>query len=383
MNYTFWLSLIAIIYAYIGYPTLIVLLAKIKKQKPILKKPITPFVSIVIPAYNEEKNIGAKLNDLLNLDYPQEMMEIFVVSDASSDRTDGIVRSFEDKSQVIKLFRLNERSGKIAAYRSVFPYLKGEIVIFSDATSSLNTDSISQLVSNFNDPTVGCVGGLLMYVNPKQAIIGKGERKYWSYEKRVRDYEQRLSSLPSVSGTFYAVRKSLYPYNMQDDLADDLIIPFNVVKLGYRTVFEKNAVCKDFTTLSIEEEMAKRIRITIQNIRGLLNQPGILNAFKYGLFSLLVISHKLFRLLAPFFLITLFSSSLFLSFNSRFYLLTFLAQVIFYLGAYYGFQINKQHKFSIGNAMFYFCLSNYAIFIGFLKFFKGERVVTWQTVRAG
>ncbi len=380
MQILFWLSIIAIFYAYFGYPMLMVFLAKIKRQKPVDKKPITPFVSIVIPAYNEEKNIGAKLNDILNLDYPKDKMEIYVVSDVSSDRTDEIITSFEDRG--IKLFRLKERSGKIAAYRSVLPYLKGEIVIFSDATSSLNTDSITHLVSNFNDPAVGCVGGLLMYINPKQAIVGKGEKKYWSYENKVRDYESMLSSLPSVSGTFYAVRKNLYPYNMKDDLADDLMVPFNVVKLGYRTVFEKDAACKDFTTLSIKEEMAKRIRITIQNIRGLIDHVDILNAFKYGLFSLLVISHKLFRLLAPFFLTTLFVSSLFLSFYSHFYLFVLLTQFIFYLAAYYGFQINKKRQFALGNAMFYFCLSNYAIFIGFVKFFKGEKVVTWQTVRS-
>jgi cellulose synthase/poly-beta-1,6-N-acetylglucosamine synthase-like glycosyltransferase len=307
-------------------------------------------------------------------------MEVFVVSDCSSDLTDEIVRGFEARG--IKLFRLRERSGKIAAYRNVLPYLKGEIVIFSDATSSLNADSITHLVSNFNDHTVGCVGGLLMYINPKQAIVGKGEKKYWSYEKKIRNYESTLSSLPSVSGTFYAVRKDLYPYNIKDDLADDLMVPFNVVKSGYRTVFEKDAVCKDFTTLSIKEETAKRIRITIQNIRGLIDQVGILNPFKYGLFSFLVISHKLFRLLVPLFLVLIFITSLILSFYSLFFFMIFVSQIIFYIGARLGYIINKRIKFSLGNVLFYFCLSNYAILKGFVKFFKGEKIVTWQTVRA-
>lgn len=376
----FWSLFFLLFYTYFGYPLLMLIMARFKRQKPVIKGDITPFVSIVVPAYNEEKNIGAKLNEILNLDYPKEKMEIFVVSDVSSDRTDEIVRGFLDKG--VKLIRLEERSGKIAAYRKVLPLLKGEIVVFSDATSIINAGSLTHLISNFNDESVGCVGGLLMYVNPKQAIVGKGEKKYWSYEKKIREYESKLSSLPSVSGTFYAVRKELYPLDMKDDLADDLIVPFYVRKKGFRTIFEKDAICKDFTTLSIEEEMAKRIRITIQNIRGLLNYPDILNIFKYGLFSLLVISHKLFRILVPVFLLLLFIVSLILSFNSQAFLIVFIAQILFYLASFYGYQISKKRKFTIGNTLFYFCLSNLAIFIGIGKFFKGEKIIKWETVRA-
>lgn len=379
MIYVFYISLILILYTYIGYPLLMMLLLKFKKERPVNKKEITPYISIVIPAYNEEKSIGAKLNEVINLNYPRERMEVIVVSDASSDRTDEIINGF--LSQGVKLFRMEQRSGKIAAYRKALPLLKGEIIVFSDATSILSTNSLIHLISNFNDETVGCAGGVLTYVNLKQASVGKGEKKYWSYEKRIREYENKLGFLPSVSGTFYAVRKELYPLDMKDDLADDLIVPFYVRKKGMRIVIDDSAICKDFTTLAIKEEMDKRIRITVQNIRGLLDQPDILNPFQYGLYSILVMSHKLFRLLAPVFLLTLFTASLFLSLRSLVFLFVLTCQILFYSGGYIGYRINKKIKFSLGNILFYFCLSNLAVLIGIGKFFKGERVVTWETVR--
>lgn len=380
MKTLFWLLVALLLYTYFGYPMLMVLLAKLKKQKQVNKKPITPFISVVIPAYNEEKSIAAKLNDILNIDYPKDKMEVFVISDASSDRTDEIVKGFLDKG--VRFYRMGMRSGKISAYCTVLPLLKGEIIVFSDATSIINPNSITCMMSNFNDKTIGCVGGYLVYVNPKQAIVGKGERKYWSYEKKIREYESRLSSLPSVSGTFYAVRKELFPVGMKDDLADDLIVPFYVKRRGFRTVFESQAVCKDFTTLKIGEEMAKRTRITLQNLRGLMNQIDMLNPFKYGIFSILVISHKLFRSIVPLFLVPLFIVTVFLSFYSVTFLLILLLQIIFYFGAWAGYQINKERKFSLGNSIFYFCLSNLAILVGIAKFIKGDRAATWETCRA-
>lgn len=380
MVYIFVLSIISIFYTYFGYPILLAFIAQLRKLQPVIKGEISPFVSIVIPAYNEEKNIGAKLNEILNLDYPADKREIYVVSDASTDGTNELIQSFADRG--IKLHRLEKRSGKIAAYKSVFPLLKGEVIIFSDATSILNPDSITNLVRNFADKSVGCVGGLLIYINPKQAAVGKGERKYWSYEKRVRNLESSLCSLPSVSGTFFGVRKELLPPDLKDDLAEDLIIPLYVKKKGLRTVYEWDAVCKDYTTLSVNEELGKRSRITVQNIRGLIDQADILNPFKYGLFSLIVFSHKLMRILVPVFLLLALASSLILAVNSCFFMLALLAQVFFYTGAWLGYHINQHVKFTLGNAMFYFCLSNFAILVGIVKWLRGSKVVTWETVRA-
>jgi cellulose synthase/poly-beta-1,6-N-acetylglucosamine synthase-like glycosyltransferase len=370
LEFIFWFMGALLFYTYFGYPLLMSVLLKFMRAQEVKKARITPMISVVVAAYNEEKNIATKLEEILKSDYPREKMEVFVISDCSSDGTDKIVGSFADRG--VKLFRLTQRTGKIGGYRQVIPHLKGEIIVFSDATSLLGVESIPRLIDNFADPQVGCAGGLLVYINPKNAEVGKGENKYWGYEVRIKDMESTLCSLTSVSGTLYAVRKELYPLDMKDYLADDLIVPLTVKKSGYRVVLEKDSICRDYTTVNIEEEMRKRARITSQNILGLADQGDILNPWRYGLYSILVISHKLFRLLVPFFLIIAFLMNITLIPSSFAYRVLMCLQLVFYGGALAG-----------QNALFYFCLSNWAILVGVAKTFKGERVATWETMRAG
>ena len=376
----FLLTFFFVFYTYLGYPLIMWILMKLKRKSSVNKKFITPNISIVISAYNEEKSIQEKLENLASLNYPQDKLEVVIISDASSDKTDEIVKNFAQEGKLkIKFYRQPSRRGKIAGYRKVYPHLEGEIIIFTDATSILEKDSLLYLVSNFADESVGCVGGLIKYVNPAKASVGEAEGIYWKYEKKIRELESALCSLPSVSGTFYAVRKELYPYKMREWLADDLVVPIYVKKQGFHTVLDEKAICYERTVSSIKEEIAKRVRITIQNIRGLIEQKDILNPFKYGLFSLIIISHKLFRLLVPIFLVILFVSNLFLLQTSGIFLGLFLLQIIFYLIGAGGHFMKRQHK--LINSLFYFCLSNWAILLGIIRYLKGEKVITWEPVR--
>jgi hypothetical protein len=182
-----------------------------------------------------------------------------------------------------------------------------------------------------------------------------------------------------VSGTFYAVRKEFYPLDMPFDLADDLIVPLNVVKNKKRVVLEPNAICREETVVNDAQEIRKRYRITIQNIRGMLRCVDMLNIFKYGLYAWMLISHKVLRLLSPFILIGIFIASVVLSGNA-FVALFLLGQIAFYLlGTASHFMHIKNPK--IVNSVHYFCLSNYSILLGFIRFFNGEKVVTWETAR--
>ncbi|MBF0522901.1 MAG: glycosyltransferase family 2 protein [Candidatus Omnitrophica bacterium] len=378
MTILFIVLLVLIFHTYIGYPVALRLLNMFVKPYKVNKAGVYPFVSIVIPAYNEQAAIAEKLENVLSLDYPKDKIEIVVASDCSSDNTDAIVRSFSLRG--VRLCRLRNRGGKIAAYRNVIPSLKGDIIIFSDATGILEKDGILKLVRNFNDKKVGCVGGRLKYVDPGELSIGEGEKTYWEYEDGVKNFESRLSSLTSVSGTFYAVRKGLYPIYIKDYLADDLLVPLTVKKRGFLTVFEPEAVCREVTVPTGKDEIKKRVRITVQNIGGLLDQACMLNFIKYGLYSVMLISHKLFRLLSPFLLIMLFLVCLMMSFGSLFYLMLLICQVLFYvLGITGHFYHNNRPK--LLNAVYYFCLSNYAIFVGFLEYASGNRMATWETAR--
>jgi len=371
--------ILVVFYTYFGYPLLLSSIKKARGVETINKQKIFPSVSFVVPAHNEEQAIGDKIRNILSLDYPKSNLEVVVVSDASTDKTNKIVESFS--TQGVMLLKMDEQSGKIAAYRKALPHLSGEIVVFSDATSYIEKDSLGHLVSNFSDSTVGCVGALLKYHNPKDAAVGKGESKYWEYEKKIKELESGISSLTSVSGTLYGVRKELYPLNMRDDLADDLIVPLEVKKRGFRTVLEEKAICRESTALGIKEEILKRMRITIQNIRGLINQFNVLNPFRYGIYSLMLISHKLLRILVPAVLISFFVLTVLLFNKAWTFSFLLIMQAIFYFVGLAGYFLNKKIKIKLVNFVFYFCLSNLAILLGIFEFFRGKKMTTWKPVR--
>ncbi len=371
--------LAALGYTYAGYALLLAVLWRVRPRRVVRKGPIEPRVSLVIPAYNEERAIRGKLDNVTSLTFPRERLQVVVVSDASTDRTDAIVAGYTQRG--VELERLATRRGKIGAYAAVFPRLTGDIVVFSDATSMVVPDALDRLVENFADPSVGCVGAQVRFVNPSDAAVGKGVNTYWDYESAIKQRESDLDSLVSVSGTLYAVRRDLYPLDMREDLADDLIVPLDVRARGLRAVFEPAAICVEETTLDVREEVAKRTRITIQNIRGLVSRAAMFNPIRFGLFSLFLVSHKLMRLLVPALLILVFVLTAALAVSSPLFVVLAVLQLAFYVSAIAVYFLESHARVRALNAVFYFCLSNLAILLGMVSFFKGTRVATWETLR--
>ncbi|MEK7389355.1 MAG: glycosyltransferase family 2 protein [Elusimicrobiota bacterium] len=379
--------LAALVYTYLGYPALLLIFAKIegigprrgnlveRRKDPARQRPL---VTIIIPAYNEQANIRAKLENVLSLHYPK--LEVIVVSDASTDKTDDIVREFAGKG--VLLLRLEKRGGKVSGYRKAVARAQGHILVFSDATSQLEKDSLEILLSNFYDPTIGCVAGRLFFVadHTNVSSIGKGEEAYWNYNILINAAEAHLASLTSVSGAFFAVRKHLFPENLPVHLAEDFIVPLNVVRQGYRTILEPRAICREVAVHAETQEIRKRARITLQNIRGLLYGCDLLNVFRYGTFSLLLISHKALRLLTPLMLLGLFIANIVLLPSSILFAALLVAQLMFYsLGILSGWL--GTHRPRLLNAVHFFCLSNYAIFLGILMFLGRTGSATWETER--
>lgn len=379
MEIIFWFLFFVLFYIYIGYPLLLFMFGKFKKSSIKKDDDFTPFVTILISAYNEEKHIKEKLENVLSLDYPKDKLEVIVISDASTDKTDEIVREFVDKG--IKLYRLKERKGKIAGQKEVLPLIKGEIIVFSDVTGRYHSDAIRKLVRNFADLKVGAVTGELRYKQPKESGIGSGEKKYWQYEILIREKESKLGGLVAVTGSIYALRKELYP-DFPDYLADDLIVPLAIQKKGFKAIYEKEAVCEELTTSETKEEMLKRSRITTQNIQGLLFMKDLLNPFKYGIFVIQLWSHKVMRISLPILLIIFLFSNLFLLSHSIIYKTSFFIQLFFYLMALIGFVLRIVNRdIKIFSIPFYFCLSKIAILVGIIKTVLGEKIITWETIR--
>src|SRR5262245_50419403 len=240
---TFLMVIASIGYIYIGYPVLMFVLSRLFRQ-PVRRATIVPRVSMIIAARNEEESIAIKLENALSLDYPSDKFEIIVASDASTDRTDEIIRGFSDRGVI--LHRQELRQGKTRAQHRAVSVSSGDILIFSDATTMYERDVIHTIVRNFADPNVGCVGGQLVYVNSKSSPIGKGCRSYWNYEKMIKGWESAFGSLIGVSGCLYAVRRSCHA-KLASDMIDDFVIATEIQLQGLRTVYEPEAISKEDT----------------------------------------------------------------------------------------------------------------------------------------
>jgi cellulose synthase/poly-beta-1,6-N-acetylglucosamine synthase-like glycosyltransferase len=162
----FWLTIGVIFYTYFGYP-LLTLFLSLFINHPVNKQDIEPTVTFLITAYNEEKNIRQKLDNALSLDYPGDKLEIIVASDGSTDKTDEIVKEFSDKGVI--LVRVEGRVGKTETQNQSVQKAKGDIIIFSDATTTYHKNAIRKLVRNYNDPSIGAVSGRYEYMNPRPA----------------------------------------------------------------------------------------------------------------------------------------------------------------------------------------------------------------------
>ena len=333
-NLLFLMSIGLILYVYIGYPFFLYLLSVVRKKGKIVGE-IEPFVTFIISAYNEERVIGRKIENTLALDYPKDKLEIIVVSDCSSDKTDDIVRSFRDKGVI--LLRLNERRGKTYGLNQAVAKATGEIIVFSDANAMYEPDAIRKLIRNFADESVGYVVGESRYA-PKASSV-KEEDVYWRYEQSIKRRESDTGSIVGADGAIYAIRKELYE-PLRDSDINDVVNPLQIIAKGYRGVYEPEAVCWEKTAASYEGEFRRKIRIVNRSLMGIWRVRKVLNLLRYGLFSWKLISHKLIRWFVPFLMIMAFLSNLMLVElwkSADFFKITLAAQSLFYLLAGLGY----------------------------------------------
>ena len=374
----FWLSLAALLYTYAGYPLVLFLVSRLR-ARPVGRAEHALSVSVIITAYNEERDLAAKLLNTFALDYPRELLEIIVASDCSTDRTDEIAREFSGRG--VRLIRQPVRLGKTAAQNAAVAQAAGEIILFSDATSHYQTDVLRALLPNFADPSVGCVAGRLVYVDPADSRVGRGARSYWGYESFLKKHESSAASLIGASGCLYAVRKSAY-VPLYHEACSDFIIATKMVEQGLRTVYEPEAVCTEETNRRTGNELSMRVRVIAQTLSDLWRHRAMMNPFRSGFYAIELFSHKVMRYAVPLFLIATLISSAALALNSRFYLGCAAAQLACYFGALGGWLLER---IGVRNRLLslpqYFVLANLASLIGFYKFVTGRRYASWEPIR--
>jgi glycosyltransferase involved in cell wall biosynthesis len=371
----FWGSLGLLAYVYVGYPVCVAALGAMLKRHP-RRAPITPRVTILIPAYNEARDLARTIENKLDLDYPKEKLEILVISDASTDATDAIVRRYADRG--VRLIRQEPRQGKTAGLNLAVPQVGGEILVFSDANSLYARDAVQALVSPFADPQVGYVTGKMIYVNPDGSVIGDGCSAYMKYENLLRRHETRLGSVVGVDGGIDAMRKRLYR-PIRPDLQPDLVLPLQVVTQGSRVVYESHAVLREETLSDSGSEYRMRVRVTLRALWALFDMRRLLNPLRYPLYAWQLWSHKVLRYLAVLPMLVTLGANLMLLDRGPFYVATLSLQCAFYLAAAGGVLLSGSDRRPYPLAFpYYFVLINTACAHALWRFLRGEKQVIWQ-----
>ena len=281
-------------YAYVAYPLLLRLVAAGRRpSRPDVARTDWPMVSITIPAFNEEARIRDTLDAVLALDYPVHQREIWVISDASSDRTDEIVHEY--RARGVNLLRLPTRRGKSAAENAAGFAVHGEIVVNTDASVRLRPESLKRLVRAFDDPSVGVASGRDVSIGDVQREGNQGESRYVGYEMWVRGLETRVHSIVGASGCFYGIRRSLYVTNFPEHLSRDFGAALIARLAGYRAVSVDDALCLVPRTTGLGAELQRKVRTMARGLETLWYSRRLLNPFRYGLFAWMLFSHKLAR----------------------------------------------------------------------------------------
>lgn len=376
---TFWISLITLVYTYLGYPVFLWAITRLIPLKKTRSDAVLPHVTMIIAAYNEAKVIAAKLENCLALDYPAEKLNFIVVSDGSSDATNAIVSGKAASETHIRLLDL-PRGGKAAAINTAMKKADGEIVVFSDANTLYEPAALGKLVRHFADTRTGCVCGRLSYRNPGKVISGHGESAYWRYETALKKMESKLGYVAGANGAIYAIRKDLFELLPDGTINDDFFISMRIVLRGFKCLYEAEALAYEEVAPDAKSEFHRHVRdgaghyIAVRQLIGLLSPFLGLKAFIYW-------SHRILRWAAPFILICVFVANAALSARQP-YSILFLIQAAFYFLATMGYFISHWRKIPILLYMpFYFCNLNLALLFGFFKVLSGSIKPTWESTR--
>jgi len=379
-EFGFWFAVGVLVYTYVGFSALVVVMAGFKKRH-VRKKEIQPSVTLIVAAWNEEKVIGDRIQNALEMDYPAEQLQIIIASDGSDDQTVEIATSYDDKRvSVLDL----PRRGKILALQDAMAEANGEIIIFSDANSMFKTDAITKLVANFADPDVGGVCGNQLYVTSDDFESSNlGENMYWNFDKWLKKMESLTGSIVSADGAIYAIRKELFEMPESISTTDDFALSTAVVVKGYRLVYENDACAMEAPMAASDKEFRRKVRVINRGLMGVLMRKKLLNPFKYGFYAIELFSHKVLRRAIPIFLVLIFALSVSLRNESSFYLIALAAQSALYLlaGLGYLFRSHQIGKNKLLYIPFFYCLANAAAFVAIVRVLAGKSYERWQPQR--
>lgn len=369
MTLLFWAAAFLIFYTYLGYVAWLWLRAQLSPW-PMLRGEPDASVSVVMVVRNEERWIEGKLRNLLELDYSSERCQIVVVSDGSTDGTDGILHAYANDPRVQVLMNQFSR-GKAAGLNDAIDLAAGDIVVLTDVRQKLEPGAIRLLLENFADPEVGCVSGALMLGHPGSGEAGKGVGLYWRIEKTIRELESESGSVVGATGALYAVRRELLTEVPEGTILDDVYIPMQVVSQGKRVVFDARARAWDVPNLGGGLEFARKVRTLSGNYQLVQLAPWLISRQNPVLGRF--VSHKLLRLVVPFAMAVMLLASLWL--HGPLYRAALGLQFAFYaLAAVALMRLPKAGAIAhIADAAGTFVLLNTAALVAFTHFITGRK----------
>ncbi len=384
MKLLFWASAFIVVYTYVGYGLVLFGLVQLrrfikgKRVLPTIPKDGHPSLTLVVAAYNEADIMVTKIENTLALRYPKAQLSLLFVTDGSTDGTPEVVRNYPE----IKLMHSPVRKGKIHAIHRAMGKVKTDVVVFTDANTFLNRDALLLLARHYQDPTVGAVSGEKRVRIEENADATAGEGMYWKYESTLKKWDSELHSVVGAAGELFSVRQSLYEAVPDDTILDDFMISMQIAQRGYRIVYEPEAYATELSSENIGEELKRKVRIAAGGIQSILRLTEAANPLNNPLLFFQYISHRVLRwTVTPFLMMVTLLANLAIvaTTGEAFYLILLLAQLLFYGMALGGwFLENRKVKSKILFVPYYFCMMNYAVFMGIGRYFVGKQSAAWD-----
>lgn len=380
----FWISLFIVFYTYLGYGIILYMIVLVKECLIKHKSDIAivdkyPDVTLLIPAYNEEAVIADKMLNTKQIEYPGDKLNVVWVTDGSTDSTNEKLSSYSD----VKVLFDSKRSGKTAAINRVVPLIDTSLIIFTDANTMLNKESVYEIVRAFDDEKVGCVAGeKRILLKGKESASSGGEGIYWRYESFLKSLDSRLYSAVGAAGELFAIRRNLYETIEKDSLLDDFVLSMRITQKGYKIKYCKSAYAIEEGSLNMEEEKKRKIRIAAGGLQSVIRLYPLLNIFKYGTLSFQYISHRVLRwTVTPFLLISLLPLNIALTVIKGGWLFSTLLvlQILFYIFGLLGKYLEDRklrNKFLF--IPYYFLFMNLNVFLGINYLIKKKGDGTWE-----
>lgn len=374
----FWLSVSGVAYAYICYPMIVWLISRcypdpVAVQNELPPTTQWPMVTLIIAAYKEERVILPRLVNATLLDYPVDKLEVLVGVDGAEDLTGDLVREFQDSR--VRLVQYPVRRGKASVLNDTVPQARGEIIVFSDANTMTQADSIKQLVRHFADQQVGAVCGKLELIDPMSGQNVDG--MYWKYENFLKGCEGRINGLLGVNGGIYAMRKELYEPIPSNAIVDDFLIGMRIHLRGRRLIYDPTAIALEETPDTIRQEFQRRSRIGAGGFQSLKWLWPLLNPLR-GWIAYTFWSHKVQRWVCPLFLVAALVTNVALVMRPLYFYLL-LGQIGFYVMAMFGIgQPTGERLPRVLRLPAMFVSMNVALLVGLGRSLRGIRGGTWK-----